>query len=286
MQLDVLPTGSLALDNALRVGGWPRGQLVELYGDESSGKTTLSLLACRSAQRAGTEAAYVDLDRTLDASYADHLGVSTERLLVATPEHGETVAGTATRLLRSGVVGCIVIDSAAAINPATDEPGAHRKLVDKLAQSFFSLASRYSALVIMVNRPVHRPARAGGWVEQTTGGNKLPALASVRVRLEALAREEGLVRTRVTVEKNAHRPARGGTPRACDLVLRWGAGIDYSTDLLVAAFDAGVISTRGRSLWFGEHQLGGVEEARAALLSDVGLKVRAAVLSSVTWRRA
>lgn len=286
MRHDVVPTGSLALDVATKIGGWPLGHVVEVFGEETVGKSTLALLACRHAQRAGGEAAFLDCDHTFDLAYARSLGVIPARLVLSQPSAGEEAIGVAQALLRSGAVTVLVIDSVAALIPEAERDGsledvdaaAHRKLLSRGVKELAKLAAKHNALVICVNRLVQQKGR-NGWVEVTAGGTKLPELAALRIRLHAVARSEGTVRVRATVEKNAL-AERG----AADLLLRWGAGVDYTTDLLCAAFDLGVLTAdKAGRFWFDGVCLGAIEEARHELLGHAGVRVLAAMRAAGPW---
>lgn len=286
---DVLPTGSVALDVALGIGGWARGHVVEVFGPETVGKSTLGLCAVRAAQRAGEEAAFIDLDHTFDLEYARAVGVAVNRLVVSQPANGEQAFGIARTLLRSGAVAAVVIDSIASVVPAAElsgrlgavDPGVRLRLIDRSCRDLFELAAERNALVLVTNRPMQKQTRTG-WVETGAAGNVLPEVASVRVCLSRLDGDETMTRVRASVAKNAL--GSTSTPRQTDFVIRWGAGIDRSSDLLVAAFDLGVIGAAGARFFFDGASLGDLEETRAALLGPLGERVQAAIVAAAPWR--
>lgn len=289
MRPDVTSTGSLALDMALQIGGWPNGAIIEVYGDPSTGKSTLGMMAAREAQESGSTAAIIDADRTLDTRYAAALGLDVPALLLCRPATGETAIGIATTLLRSGAVACIVIDSIAALVPEAEDgasigsasASAHRRLVDAAARDLRDLAHAQRAIVLLVNRPVQARGR-DGWVERTAGGTWLPSVASVRVRLERVGSAQ--IRIRATVEKNVV-VTQGANPRAADLVFRWGSGLDLGADLLVAAYDVGVVTAMRSAFYVRGVCLGNLREACAALGGyPWGAHVRNAVLAVAPWR--
>lgn len=295
MPRDAFSTGSIALNMALSIGGWPRGHLVEIFGEPTAGKSTLGLLAAREAQRAGDEAAIIDADHTLDPTYAAALGLDMGRLLVCQPESGETGVGIATTLIRRGAVALVVIDSVAALVPEEElvaatgsAPAAlQRRLVDKAARELLKVAHARCAAVLFINRPVMQRSRAGGFIEGTAGGSLLPSLAAVRVRLARVSGDTRTTRVRALVEKNT-RTAASSTTRQVDLLLGWGTGIDAGADLLVAAYDAGHISARGGAFHFQGARLGNLTETSAALAPDSAWRPRvlAAVEALAPWRRA
>lgn len=284
----VLSTGSIALDIATTIGGWPRGHLIELIGDATTGKTTLSLLACRSAQRIGAAAALLDADHTFDPVYAYALGLERRGLVVAEPETGEEALAVAYRLLRTGEVACLVIDAVPSLLPAAvrEKPVgavdglAQRRMLGAGVKELARLAPRFEAVVLLVNRPAMRPGELGGWVEDSVGGRRLRETAALRVRLTSTSMRADAMRVRATVEKNDL-----AGPAATDLVLRWGSGVDGSTDLLAGAFDLGLITVdHHRQLYLGRVCLGRFEQARAAMVGELGRRVADAVAARLPWQ--
>ena len=288
---ETLPTGSVAVDVALGIGGWPRGHVVEVRGDTGTGKTTLGLLACRSAQRAGDEAAFIDVDHTFDPRYAARLGVAVPRLVVAQPPSAEHALGIARILLRTGAVTVLVLDSAAALVPAAElaapvgaaDPAVRRRLCDRGLRDLAAAAAR-RAVVVATNRPQMCRDREGAWRTGSAAGDALPQVAAVRLELSHVAASSETTRVRAAVTKNA---LCGNVcqARQTDVVWRWDAGVDRGTDLLVAAFDLGVITARAGVFWFDGARLGALDDARAALCGDTGARVAAAIFAAAPWRR-
>lgn len=289
---DVFPSGCVALDVALELGGFPRGHLVEVQGDEGTGKTTLGLLALRAAQRAGEEAAFIDVDQGFDVTYARALGVAVNRVLVSAPETGEQALGIARTLLRTGAVAVVVIDSVAGLVPAAElagrvgdaDPKVRRRLIDRGVRDLFEAAAEKNALVVATNRVQMRRDREGAWVAGSAAGDVLPQVASMRVTLERTAGDATTARVRCTVAKNALAGAPVA-PRQTDMVLRWGAGVDRSSDILVAAFDLGVVAAARGCFFFDGASIGELDQARAAMLGPLGERVQAAIVAAAPWRR-
>lgn len=284
MRADTIPTGLLCLDVASYIGGYPRGALVEVYGDPESGKTTLALMACREAQRAGGIAAYLDVDGTLDTGYAAALGVDVARLLVSTPQTGEIALGIATRLVAAGL-DVLVIDAVAAVIPQIEiegrigdaEPGAQRRLVEQGVKALHDAAAKTGTLVLCVNqiRHVRTPQ---GFIEATAGGSLLPHRATMRVEVRRAS--TGPVALGIP-KNNLARVASAGAVH-----MTWGHGFDAAADLFAAARWTAVISEHRGAFWFEGRRLGGETEALAALAGLRGAAVREAVLAVAPWRRA
>jgi recombination protein RecA len=287
--VQVISTGSLALDAALGVGGYPRGRIVEIYGPESSGKTTLTLHAIREAQRAGGVAAFIDAEHAFDITYARAIGVDTERLLVSQPDSGEQALEIAEMLTRSEAVDMVVIDSVAALTPRAElegdmgdaHMGAQARLMSQALRKLTGVAHRTDTTLIFINQLRQKIGVVFGNPETTTGGNALKFYASVRLdvrRIGALKQSEESIgnRTRVKVVKNkCARPFR-----EAEFDIRWGTGIDAAADLLDYAMQLGVIDKSGSHLSFaGEHLGQGRERAREAVLAKGTLAgaIRAAV---------
>ena len=223
----VTPTGSIALDHALGVGGYPRGRIVEIYGPESSGKTTLALHAMREAQRGGGVAAFIDAEHAFDVAYAKAIGVDHERLLVSQPDNGEQALDIAEVLTRSGAVDVIAIDSVAALTPRAEIEGemgdAHMglqsRLMSQALRKLTAIAHKTGTLLVFLNQLRHRTGVVFGNPETTTGGNALKFYASVRLDVRRIGPvkigEESVgSRTRVRVVKNKCAvPVQGGGVR-------------------------------------------------------------------------
>jgi len=271
----VIPSGSLALDDALGIGGYPRGRIVEVFGPESSGKTTLSLHAIREAQRAGGVAAFIDAEHAFDLAYAKSIGVDVDRLLVSQPDCGEQALEIAETLTRSGAIDLVVIDSVAALTPRAEIEGemgdAHMglqaRLMSQALRKITSVAHRTNTTIMFINQLRQKIGVVFGNPETTTGGNALRFYASIRLdvrRIGALKVSDEAVgnKTRVRVLKNKCAPPF----RAAEFDIRWGIGIDQTTDMLDYGLNLGVIEKNGSHLSFAGERLGqGRERAREAV---------------------
>jgi len=273
--MGIIPSGSLALDDALGIGGYPRGRIVEVFGPESSGKTTLSLHAIREAQRAGGVAAFIDAEHAFDLTYAKSIGVDVDRLLVSQPDCGEQALEIAETLTRSGSIDLVVIDSVAALTPRAEIEGdmgdAHMglqaRLMSQALRKITSVAHRTNTTIIFINQLRQKIGVVFGNPETTTGGNALRFYASIRLdvrRIGALKVGDEPVgnKTRVRVLKNKCAPPF----RAAEFDIRWGIGIDQTTDMLDYGLNLGVVEKNGSYLSFGGEKLGqGRERARDAV---------------------
>ncbi|APR86818.1 RecA protein [Minicystis rosea] len=293
----VIRTGSFSLDDALGIGGYPRGRIVEIYGPESSGKTTLTLHAMREAQRGGGVAAFIDAEHAFDVQYARHIGVDTERLLVSQPDSGEQALEIAEMLTRSGAVDIVVVDSVAALTPKAEIEGemgdAHMglqaRLMSQALRKLTAIAHKTGTTLVFINQLRQKIGVTFGNPETTTGGNALKFYASVRLDVRRIGPvkvgdESVGSRTRVKVVKN-----KMACPfREAEFDIRWGIGIDAATDLLDYGIQLGVVEKNGSHLSFaGEHLGQGRERARQALLDeDVGSALRAAIEAAAPNVRA
>jgi recombination protein RecA len=271
----VLPTGSLALDHALGIGGYPRGRIVEIYGPESSGKTTLALHALREAQRAGGIAAFIDAEHAFDVTYAKAMGVVESRLLVSQPDNGEQALEIVEMLTRSGAVDVIAIDSVAALTPKAEiegemgdaHTGVQARLMSQALRKLTAVAHKTETTLIFLNQLRQKLGVIFGNPETTTGGNALKFYASVRLDVRRVAPvKEGDdavgARTRVKVVKN-----KCAVPfKEAEFDIRWGVGIDTAKDLLDVAMRLEVVTQEGAQLVFEGTSLGQRrEQARQAL---------------------
>jgi recombination protein RecA len=254
----VVPSGSLGLDIALGVGGLPRGRIVEIYGPESSGKTTLALHVVAQAQRAGGICAFVDAEHALDVGYARKLGVRTDDLLVSQPDFGEQALEITEMLVRSGAIDVIVVDSVAALTPRAElegemgdsHVGLQARLMSQALRKLTGTIAKSHTLVIFINQIRMKIGVMFGSPETTTGGNALKFYASVRLdirRVGALKDGDKVVgnRTRVKVVKNKMAPPF----REVEFDIMYGEGISHEGDLVDLGAESGVIEKSGA--WFG-----------------------------------
>jgi recombination protein RecA len=290
--VSTISSGSTAIDLALGVGGYPRGRVIEIFGPESSGKTTLTLHAIAEAQRAGGIAAFIDAEHALDVAYARSLGVDTEKLLVSQPDTGEQALEIAEALVRSGAVDLVVVDSVAALTPKAEIEGdmgdAHMglqaRLMSQALRKLTGITHRTQTTLIFINQLRQKIGVMFGPSETTTGGNALKFYASVRLDVRRIATiksgDEKLgARTRVKVVKNKCAP-----PFAeAEFEIRWGIGIDNASELLDLGIARGVVEKSGAHFSFAGEQLGhGRERAREALVSNpqLMLGLREAVMAA------
>jgi recombination protein RecA len=250
----VVPTGSLGLDLALGVGGLPRGRVVEIFGPESSGKTTLALHAIAEVQRQGGVAAFVDAEHALDVGYARKLGVSLADLLVSQPDTGEQALEIAEQLVRSGAVDLIVVDSVAALVPKAEiegemgdaHMGVQARLMSQALRKLTAVVSRNQSLVVFINQIRMKIGVVFGNPETTTGGHALKFYSSVRLdirRIGAVKEGEQVVgsRTRVKVVKNKVAPPF----REAEFDIRYGVGVDRFAEAIDLAVERGLVEKSG-----------------------------------------
>ncbi len=275
-KIDVIRSGSISLDQALGTGGYPRGRIVEIFGPESSGKTTLCLHAIAQAQQTNGVAAFIDAEHAFDPTYAKAIGVDPNRLLLAQPDSGEQALEICEALARSNTIALIVIDSVAALTPQAEidgemgdqQMGLHARLMSKALRKLTSVSFKSNTTLMFVNQLRQKIGVVFGNPETTTGGNALKFYASVRVdvrRIGTIKRDDALVgsRTRAKIIKNKCAPPF----RLAEFDIRWGTGIDATTDLIEQGVDTGVITQRGAYLSFDGKTLGqGKERARDCLI--------------------
>jgi recombination protein RecA len=275
VNVHVIPTGSIGLDAALGVGGIPRGRVTEIYGPESSGKTTLALHVIAQAQKAGGLAAFIDAEHALDPEYCGKLGVDVDNLLVAQPDNGEQALEIAETLIRSGSVDVIVVDSVAALVPRAElegemgdaSVGLQARLMSQAMRKLTGIVSKSKTSVIFINQIREKIGVMFGNPETTTGGRALKFYASIRLdirRIGAIKSGEDSVgnRTKVKVVKN-----KVAAPfRIAEFDLMYGEGISRSGELLDLGLEHRLISKSGTWLSYGDTRLGqGRENARAFL---------------------
>ena len=274
-RVEVISTGSPSLDLAVGVGGYPRGRVVEIFGPESSGKTTLTLHAIASCQAAGGVAAFIDAEHALDATYAAKLGVRVDDLLVSQPDHGEQALDIVEALVSSGAVDLVVVDSVAALVPKAELEGdmgdsrmcVQHRLMSKALRKLTGVAHRNNACVVFINQLRQKIGVTFGPTETTTGGNALKFYATLRLDVRKIGslkkdNEDIGTRTKVKVVKNKLAPPF----RVVEMDIIFGKGISHSGDLLDLAEARGLVTKNGTWLSFGEERLGqGRERAREVL---------------------
>ena len=281
----VIPTGSIALDVALGIGGLPRGRVVEIYGPESSGKTTIALHAVAEAQKAGGIAAFIDAEHALDPDYAQKLGVDTDALLVSQPDTGEQALEIADMLIRSGALDILVIDSVAALVPRAEiegemgdsHVGLQARLMSQALRKMTGAMSNSGTTVIFINQLREKIGVMFGSPETTTGGKALKFYASIRLdirRIETLKDGNDAVgnRTRVKVVKNKVAPPF----KQAEFDILYGHGVSKEGSLIDMGVEHGFVRKSGAWYTYGGDQLGqGKENARKFLLEnpDMGVEI-------------
>ena len=291
--IKVVPTGALGLDIVLGVGGLPRGRVVEIYGPESSGKTTLALHVVAQAQKMGGIAAFIDAEHALDVSYARKLGVKTDDLLVSQPDYGEQALEIADMLVNSGAVSIIVVDSVAALTPRAElegemgdsHMGLQARLMSQALRKLTATISKSETMVVFINQLRHKIGVMFGSPETTTGGNALKFYASVRLdirRIGAIKQGDQMLgnRTRVKVVKNKLAPPF----REVEFDIMYGEGISTEGDLLDLGVAHNVVDKSGAWYSFEGERIGqGRENAKLFLKDQVDMSktIRHKVLKKV-----
>lgn len=292
--IPVYPTGSLSLDLALGVGGIPIGRIVEIFGQESSGKTTLALEIIASAQRQGAVAAFIDAEHALDAGYARKLGVNPEFLLVSQPDSGEQALEIVENLARSGGVDLIVVDSVAALVPRAEidgeigdiHVGSQARLMSQALRKLTPVANRYNTTIIFINQIRIKIGVTFGNPETTTGGNALKFYASVRLEVRRSSNikngnETCGFKTKVKVVKNKVAPPFG----EAEFDLLFGEGIDKTGEIVDVAERMNIIERSGTWYSYNGKSLGqGRDQARQSLLEENQL--RAEILEKIHSRKS
>ena len=272
-----ISTGSLGLDIALGIGGLPKGRVVEIYGPESSGKTTLAIHAVAEAQKAGGIAAFIDAEHAFDRFYAEKLGVDTHNLFVSQPDNGEQALEITENLIRSGAIDIIVIDSVAALTPKSEiegemgdsKMGLQARLMSQALRKLASTISKTGAICIFINQLREKIGVMFGNPETTTGGNALKFYASIRLdirRIGQIKDAESVTgnRVRVKVVKNKVAPPF----RSAEFDLIYGEGISKLGELIDLGVDHEIVKKSGSWYSYGETKLGQGRDAVKALLAD------------------
>ncbi len=289
LDIESVSTGSLGLDIALGIGGLPKGRVVEIYGPESSGKTTLALHTVAEVQKAGGVAAFVDAEHALDPGYASKLGVDINELLISQPDTGEQALEIADTLVRSGAVDILVIDSVAALTPRAELegemgdslPGLQARLMSQALRKLTGSISKSNTLVVFINQIRMKIGVMFGSPETTTGGNALKFYSSVRLdirRIGAIKHRDEVIgnQTRVKIVKNKVAPPF----REVEFDILYGHGISKTGELIDLGVKAGVVEKSGSWFSFGEERIGqGRENSRTFLAEnpDVAARIEALI---------
>jgi recombination protein RecA len=285
LEVDVIPSGSLAVDIALGVGGFPRGRVIEIYGPESGGKTTLTLHLIAEAQKLGGDCAFIDAEHSLDPKYARALGVDTENLLVTQPDNGEQALEIAETLIKSGALDVVVIDSVAALVPRAElegemgdpQMGLQARLMSQALRKLTAITQKSKTCLVFINQIRDKIGVMFGNPETTTGGRALKFYSTIRIdiRRSGKPNETDGVKISSTTKVKVVKNKVSAPFREAEIVVIYGEGISKETDLLNYGVEKGLVEKSGTWFSYGGERIGqGLENARVWLKQNPEIRDR------------